>query len=193
MIEILVPHDEQKKKPDGQAIHEIPDWTIKRAWAAGRMPILLKFMYSKGKQYTTVVIPGATRRESDASRTLGEHRVRSVPTSAQIPENLDRALLRESEDVDSFPVAYKSDIHSHVLLAACGQQERAQEATSDAGESCGLFTDSLIKKLREIVPHHVTCAELVELLSPLAEQNPHCEGANKHRFLFEVEGRVPMT
>lgn len=79
-------------------------------------------------------------------------------------------------------------MQSHVLLAACREQQRARECISVSGEPCGFFTDSLIKQLRGIGPNRITYAELLDLLPTLPNQNPQCEGANKDRFIFDLEG-----
>lgn len=79
-------------------------------------------------------------------------------------------------------------MHSHVVLAACRQQQSAQECLSAAGEPRGFFTDGLIKQLRRVGPNRITYADLVDLLPTLPHQNPQCEGANTERCIFDVEG-----
>lgn len=97
-------------------------------------------------------------------------------------------LAGRSGHVDLPPgISYKF-MHSHVLLAACRQQQRARECLSASGEPCGFFTDSLIRTLRGVGPNRITYSALLELLPTLPDQNPQCEGANKDRFIFHVEG-----
>ncbi|KAJ7138012.1 peptidase C14, caspase domain-containing protein [Mycena epipterygia] len=177
-IETLVPYDERTKTPDGKVVHGIPDWTIN--------VLLSRLAAEKGNNITVICdcchSGGATRDNESV------YRVRSVPTFEPLPENLDRTLR-----VALSGESYKCDMNSHVLLAACREQEKAYEATSDAGKPCGFFTDSLVKQLREIEPNRVTYAELVGRLPTLYDQNPQCEGTNKDRFLFDVECRASMA
>ncbi|KAJ7302593.1 hypothetical protein DFH08DRAFT_989052 [Mycena albidolilacea] len=67
------------------------------------------------------------------------------------------------------------------------QQQRAQECISEAEQPCGFFIN-LIKQLRSIGPNRITYAELLELLPTLPNQNPQCEGGNKERFIFGLQG-----
>lgn len=113
-----------------------------------------------------------------------------METFAQIPEDLDKNLFGSGRSAQvSLPpgVSYKF-MHSHVLLAACRQQQRARECISAAGEPCGFFTNSLITLLRRIKPNRITYADLLDLLPTLPDQNPQCEGANQHRYMFEIDG-----
>ncbi|KAJ7138018.1 peptidase C14, caspase domain-containing protein [Mycena epipterygia] len=177
-VETLVPYDERTKTPDGKVVHGIPDWTINI--------LLSRLAAEKGNNITVICDcchSGGATRDSESV-----YRIRSVPTFKPLPENLDRTLR-----VALSGESYKCDMNSHVLLAACREQEKAYEATSDAGKPCGFFTDSLVKQLREIETNRVTYAELVGRLPTLYDQNPQCEGANKDRFLFDVEFRASMA
>lgn len=74
---------------------------------------------------------------------------------------------------------------SHVLLAACRQEERAREYTLPEGLKCGFFTHGLLKCLRATSLGQVTYAQLHLFLPTASDQHPQCEGTNKHRFLFD--------
>ncbi|KAJ7841777.1 hypothetical protein B0H13DRAFT_2365566 [Mycena leptocephala] len=114
---------------------------------------------------------------------------RFVETLLPIPENLDQDLFGgRSGEISLPPGASYKFMHSHVLLAACRQQQRARECLSATGEPCGFFTNSLISQLRRIGPNRITYADLLDLLPTLPDQNPQCEGENKDRYLFEVQG-----
>ncbi|KAJ7138008.1 caspase domain-containing protein [Mycena epipterygia] len=189
MIETVVPYDERTKGPDGQDIHGIPDRTINM--------LLSRLATAKGNNVVAIFdcchSGGITRRvDSD----WNSFRVRSIPTPRPIPENLDRTL-RDAlpEHVDLPPGIRQEFTQSHVLLAACRQQQQARECLSEAGEPCGFFTDSLIQQLRESKSKGITYAQLLELLPTLPDQNPQCEGANIDRFVFDFERRAhdPMA
>ncbi|KAJ7302589.1 hypothetical protein DFH08DRAFT_826472 [Mycena albidolilacea] len=107
---------------------------------------------------------------------------RFVETLVPIPKHLDWNLLGVRSGNVDLPSGIKHKfMHSHVLLAACREQQRARECISASGEP-------LIKQLREIGPNRITYAELLDLLPTLPNQNPQCEGANKDRFIFDLEG-----
>ena len=76
-------------------------------------------------------------------------------------------------------------METHVLLAACQPNQRARE-TQICGVWSGAFTTVLINSLKAWDPsaHSLTYSRLMEHLSPLNDQHPHCEGDNKVRRLF---------
>ncbi|KAJ7137943.1 caspase domain-containing protein [Mycena epipterygia] len=180
-IETLVPRDERTTTLDGQFVHGIPDRTINT--------LLSRLATAKGNNITVIFDcchSGGITRDSGSSILPVP---RFVETLVPIPEHLDWILLgARSGNVDLPPNIKHKFMHSHVLLAACRQQQRARECISASGEPCGFFTDSLIKQLRGIGPNRITYAELLDLLPTLPDQNPQCEGANKDRFIFDLEG-----
>ncbi|KAJ7453079.1 caspase domain-containing protein [Mycena latifolia] len=180
-IETLVPHDERMKDPEGEAIHGIPDRTINM--------LLSQLATAKGNNITVIFDcchSGSITRGSGSGLFLGP---RFVETLAPIPDNLDQGLFGARAGHVSLPPDIRYGfMQSHVLLAACRQQQRARECLSAAGMPCGFFTDGLIKQLRAVGPNRITYAELLDLLPTLPDQHPQCEGANKDRFLFAVEG-----
>jgi hypothetical protein len=105
------------------------------------------------------------------------------------PDNLDQDIWmwglssRTAYAVVPTGFLYKA-MSSHVLLAACRQEEGALEAASANSKPCGAFTSSLIDTLRNCNISAVTYSRLLELLPPLPGQHPQCEGTNKDRFLF---------
>ena len=74
---------------------------------------------------------------------------------------------------------------THVLLAACQPSQRAREI-QNCGVWSGAFTTVLISSLKAWDPsaHSLTYSRLMEHLSSLNGQHPHCEGDNKVRLLF---------
>ncbi|KAJ7193788.1 caspase domain-containing protein [Mycena pura] len=187
-IETIVPHDERGRNAQGETIHGIPDRTVN---------MLLNALASAKGNNITVILDcchsGGISRGSGSS-VLPD--ARFVETFEPIPENLDRNFLenlnpggRSAQVVLPPGINYKF-MHSHVLLAACRQQQRARECISAEGKPCGFFTDSLVKQLRAVGLNRITYTELLDLLPTLPDQHPQCEGKNKDRFLFDVQGPV---
>ncbi|KAJ7879014.1 caspase domain-containing protein [Mycena olivaceomarginata] len=180
-IETLVPHDERTKTPEGAVIHGIPDYTLNA--------LLNRLASAKGNNITVILDCGYSASATRARSSFGMLPVsRAVETRLPIPENLDQDLLVRTGE-DSLPEGTNHKfMHSHVVLAACRQQQSAQECLSAAGEPRGFFTNGLIKQLRRVGPNRITYADLVDLLPTLPHQNPQCEGANTERCIFDVEG-----
>lgn len=120
---------------------------------------------------------------------------RCVETSRSISPTLDDDLWDSSLDRSgkaSIPPGFQYQaMASHVLLAACRQEEFARECLSTEGLACGFFTNSLVKKLGHIPLNQVTYTDLIDVLPTLTHQNPQCEGKNKIRLLFN--GRASFT
>ena len=75
-------------------------------------------------------------------------------------------------------------LSSHVLLSACREEEAAAEDLDAVQRPCGAFTNSLFQKLRDCNIREVTYACLLDIMPPLQNQRPQCEGRNKNRRLF---------
>jgi hypothetical protein len=101
-------------------------------------------------------------------------------TSRPIPADLDGDLWGSSRVRGAHE--YKL-MASHILLAACRQEEYATEISSD-GKNHGFFTASLIKYLQQVDLTRVTYSNLLAHLPTLANQHPQCDGTNKMRTLF---------
>jgi hypothetical protein len=76
------------------------------------------------------------------------------------------------------------DMCTHVLLAACGEDEIAHEACVE-GHTTGVFTKALIPQLYHAAQNPVTYSGLMDRLPPCKNQKLHCGGAHKDRFLFD--------
>ncbi|KAF7337827.1 hypothetical protein MVEN_02005600 [Mycena venus] len=178
----LVPHDERGKTPEGEVIHGIPDRTLNM--------LLSRLASARGDNITVILDCCHSASGTRVGSSPGILPIpRFVETFLPIPEHLDETLTYGRSASASLPEGtLHKFMHSHVLLAACRQQQRARECLSAAGEPCGFFTDGLIKQLRRIGPNRITYADLIELLPTLPDQNPQCEGANKDRYIFDVEG-----
>ncbi|KAJ7073786.1 caspase domain-containing protein [Mycena amicta] len=187
-VKTLVPYDERDKDANGQPIHGIPDRTMDRL--VGRLAsekgdnITLIFDCCHSDGTPTTPIPSISAR-------------RSVETHIPLPENLDRYLFGRTLDEDTLPSIIHPYTRSHVLLAACHQQqpEHAHEILSAGGSPRGFFTDALIRRLRAMGPPdagrvRVTYQELVKSLGTLPNQHPQCLGKHKDWYIFENEGPV---
>lgn len=74
---------------------------------------------------------------------------------------------------------------SHVLLAACRQDEKAYEDSSPDKMIRGVFTQGLRKLLhQENDLTQLTYSMLIDRLPPLQHQHPRCNGKNRGRALF---------
>lgn len=111
-----------------------------------------------------------------------------TPPTVKIPLSIDSDILGSTHTRAvgvSIPVGFQHKyMETHVLLAACSQDQYAQEASSPDGFPCGLFTDNLIRQLRLIELNRVTYVDLLSMLPKMKSQTPQCEGENKRRLLF---------
>ncbi|KAG6829593.1 hypothetical protein H0H87_010742 [Tephrocybe sp. NHM501043] len=84
--------------------------------------------------------------------------------------------------VDSFApsVRAKTGLDSHVLLAACKQGQTASEVNGR-----GVFTEALLRLLKQEGIHKLTYADVIAYIQDLPSQNPQCEGVNQYRKLFD--------
>ncbi|KAJ7671712.1 hypothetical protein B0H17DRAFT_193949 [Mycena rosella] len=122
------------------------------------------------------------------SRDIGK--VRTPPTPSDwIPPDVDSHLWKGHKNCETV-LSYRmwSSAPSHVLPAACGTDERAQETVyQDAGgRSHGCFTWSLISTLRRIPLRHTTYVELREYLGVWTApvQTPYCVGTGRVILFF---------
>ncbi|KAH9923558.1 caspase domain-containing protein [Fomitopsis serialis] len=200
MVETICPHDEGIPDEQGQTIIGIPDRTFD-----GLMRCLA---HEKGDNILAIFdcchSGGVMREMTGTTRALSLERHREP-----IPEDLDQEIWTwhsegASRDVKMvFPAGFSYPaMRSHVLLAACRQDEKAQETHINAeGNTRGLFTLHLLKCLRRAFEEEaslpqLTYARLVDrLLSPevmklcgtsLDGQHPLCEGKNRDRLLFST-------
>ena len=106
------------------------------------------------------------------------------------PADLDRRIWSWSPDDGRYeylpkpklPGSLYKAMETHVLLAACQPRQRAEEI-ENSGVWSGAFTTALMASLKAWDPS-LTYSRLMEHLSPLNGQHPHCEGNNKVRHLF---------
>ncbi|KAH9923544.1 caspase domain-containing protein [Fomitopsis serialis] len=205
MVETISPYDVQTKNGQ-EAVHGIPDrtfdWLMRRLAQEKGDNILAIFdsCHSGGMARGEPPVPGRTR-------ALGPE-VKRYPIS----ETLDQAVWtwRPKGDIDrdARPVVsegfYYAARNSHVLLAACREDEKARENEvvvdgDGRRRSRGMFTHYLLMFLRRAYAQkEILCqltyarlmdalvgAEAVELCRvPLLGQHPICEGNHKDRLLL---------
>jgi hypothetical protein len=76
------------------------------------------------------------------------------------------------------------DVRSHIVLAACGEDQLANESHTHRS---GLFTHHLLTVLKKSDLKNITYASLIIGVTEKmpTSQHPQCEGMNKHRLLFD--------
>lgn len=111
------------------------------------------------------------------------HSARCTPTEKAVKEDLFRGLWRGASDKYSGKHGFfQDDCRSHVLLAACRQNEIATE-----GKEGGRFTQKFLELGKSIPLHQVRYSHIPEHLLKAGthpQQHPICLGQNKDRVLF---------
>ncbi|CAE6496406.1 unnamed protein product [Rhizoctonia solani] len=206
-VEMILPHDANTYDAHGQYNYGIPDLTLAF--------LLYKLSQEKGNNITVILDSCHS-----GSGTRGEVRLRSShdPECPPIPDELD-AQLRRSLSIDYPSEVEKTvskqlsgtimapSLESHILLAACQEDEQAQEApnrdpvTGDMRDPpcTGIFTMALLKELRRC---NITTTSYITLIRNLlaarrenvpryahrmVPQTFQCEGRNQDRLLFSVQ------
>ncbi|PPQ91585.1 hypothetical protein CVT25_012528 [Psilocybe cyanescens] len=117
-----------------------------------------------------------------ASGTRGsqnhEIRVRSIdlPPAAYNPD-IDQDISQGSKDGRH----WRAGLRSHILLAACASTEKAHEH-----QDGGLFSSALLDLFCTVPLDQLRYCDILPRMRPISQQNPQCEGFNKHRFLFNT-------
>ncbi|KAI9567999.1 caspase domain-containing protein [Boletus coccyginus] len=174
-IQCLLPQD--YKKSDTHPIHPIPDRMVgalvesiarvKGDNIASDISVIFDCCHSAS----------GTRVHSEAGYVH-----RTVELDHTIPDKLDQDIWRARSGKIN-PGFASHGLQSHVLLAACGENELAYEY-----DGHGQFTTALLETLKTWAIDDLTYNEVLEHIH-LSKQNPHCEGFNQHRIIFDA--RVP--
>src|ERR1700691_3855507 len=118
---------------------------------------------------------GITRETPKASLTA---RFLETPSTIKISPSIDNeiwsSIYAQAVDVEVLAGFRRKNIASHVVLAACGDQEYAYETTTADGLPRGFFTDNLIKQLHLVDLNRTTYADLPSQLPELINQKPLC-------------------
>ncbi|KAJ7501592.1 caspase domain-containing protein [Mycena galericulata] len=170
LVETICPHDERTHL-GGKYVHGIPDYVL--GW-------LLRSLAKKKGDNITVILDSC--HSSGMARKDGTSR--SARTWARpIPPELDIHLC---DDTSQAPQSWAQSSASHVMLAACKQDESAME-TAGAGQNVhGRFTQTLVTRLRSVPLGDTTYIELLASLDAgtLDGQTPTCNGFNRTRLVF---------
>ncbi|KDQ27330.1 hypothetical protein PLEOSDRAFT_1104020 [Pleurotus ostreatus PC15] len=184
MSETICPHDESSEDDDAPHVYGIPDRTL---WG-----IFHQIAQAKDNNNITVILDccnsGSGTRSSDDEEY--PFNVRSHDKALTLPADIDKDLwnVNTSRGVQFKPKSGFRNMASHVLLAACRQDERARETLNpDTKQMSGAFTNALLRTLSQISAKKITYQSLMELLPRLKGQHPQCEGDNKHCFLFTAD------
>ncbi|KAH7337409.1 caspase domain-containing protein [Rhizoctonia solani] len=228
MVEMILPHDASfassgtdnpsdqdvdarstrrtnTKVADEEYIHGISDLTL---------AFLLYQLSQKKGNNITVILDSC----HSGSGTRGEVRSRNShdPNAPPIPDELD-GRLRKSMSVE-YPSELNQGINSkktsgklmvpsletHILLAACQDNEQAQETPNNKVESgcSGVFTTALLNELRKCDLGNTASTSYATLIRKLLSAHHHhrlntyeragsqtfqCEGRNQDRLLFSTK------
>ncbi|CCM05961.1 uncharacterized protein FIBRA_08200 [Fibroporia radiculosa] len=176
-IQLLVPYDQSSLDAGGK-VHGIPDRTLGA--------LLTRLAGEKGDNISVILDcchSGSGTRADDGEST---YMVRSVEIEA-IPFDLDKDVwslqsLSYEDRATAIATGFAhSGLRSHVLLSACGAEERALER-----DGRGLFTKALIDALLEHGTDKLTYADVVQRIANLPTQHPQCEGVNQNRIHFNA-------
>ncbi|ETW80067.1 hypothetical protein HETIRDRAFT_477650 [Heterobasidion irregulare TC 32-1] len=202
-IETICPHDEGMQTADGQVITGIPDRTVNT--------LLRELATKKGNNISVIFDSchsgGITRNLSVPRPSL---RPRFLPNARPLHPDTDSAIwssgIWTGDAARGFnqkiPSGFRYEaMSSHILLAACRQEEQAFEDLGSA-HSVGLFTSILLKKLQNVAKDCTTYrglfdqvnAAMVEYFDKDTDiQHPQCEGNNKDRVFLDgksVDGDI---
>ncbi|CAE6411637.1 unnamed protein product [Rhizoctonia solani] len=201
---MILPHDASTIDEKQCYNHGIPELTLRF--------LLYKLSQEKGNNITLILDSSQFKRNTRGVRSRSSH----DPNAPSIPDTLDLEL-RKSLSVD-FPAETEHELASklssrsfmgptletHILLAACKSQERAQEITNedfDLGDiiepkASGVFTTALLKELRKCDLSTMSYATLTrKLLADPASyiiqpQTFQCEGRDRDRLVFSVQNSI---
>lgn len=181
----IVPHDIGVGQTTGQTTHPIPDRVIGA--------LLDGLAREKGDNITVILDcchafsgtrdPVRIQRRADIKgqlpAKLDKKILSQVPKNAVYGSPMDITLTTQSGFL-------RPDLSTHVLLAACKDQESAWES-----HGRGDFTAALLRILRRPGANKLTYVDLINELPILPSQNPQCEGYNQKRILFN--SRTPRV
>ncbi|THU90069.1 hypothetical protein K435DRAFT_864623 [Dendrothele bispora CBS 962.96] len=180
MIEMLLPHDFALDGSDddrGQGVLDV------------KLRYLLEELASKKGNNITCIFDSChsgSGTRSDEKNSSFVVRGIDLPQNYTIPLSMFSSnFISESSRASSIAKGSENfGLLSHVLLSACLPEQEAKEI-----QGSGVFTSALLKLLREYGVDKLTYEEVVDHLPVLYEQNPQCEGVNRHRILFN--SKVP--
>ncbi|KAJ6589341.1 caspase domain-containing protein [Mycena capillaripes] len=179
VVETLCPADQSTLDDQGRVIPGIPDVTVNA--------LLRILARHKGNNITFIcdschsggVDRGLDAECHDRGPHAEYHVARYSRETPHLPPNIDRDILVEADCAgEAFP--FHGSYTSHILLAACAEEQRAYEL-SDGFHCFGAFTAALTSRLRRLKYsiEHVTYSELMASIilrtKPYYPQNPQNE------------------
>ena len=104
---------------------------------------------------------------SDSDEGLGKSRATKLEELfgkvPLLPDELDNDIMLRTMDL----AVEGGDQASHVLLAACGDQETAREDYPGSGERQGCFTRAFLKEVKDTSRGDMSYADLIEYFPQL--------------------------
>ncbi|KAJ7429953.1 caspase domain-containing protein [Mycena galericulata] len=179
-VEAIAPVDERTMDADGKYVHAIPDYIL--GW------LLWELSRKKGPNITVILdscFSGGMGRDSGKARRSGKS------LSLPIPLDLDNDLWEGKTETAMSRCLWSPSATSHVLLAACREDETAWEISYSHDSIHGRFTESLITWLRRVPLENTTYVELLNCLPVWPGQTPHCVGSRRNQLVFN--GNYPAT
>ncbi|KAJ7476217.1 caspase domain-containing protein [Mycena latifolia] len=178
-VEAICPVDERTTDAAGEYVHTIPDYIL--GW------LLWELAAKKGSNITVIF---DSCHVGGMGREFGVSRNASSP-SPRVPLDLDSHLWRGKTATATARSMWEKGASSHVLLAACREDETAREIRYTDKSVHGRFTEGLIFHLRRATLETTTYAELLNLLPEWSGQTPQCYGERRNRLVFD--GNYPAT
>ncbi|KAJ7488197.1 hypothetical protein FB451DRAFT_733280 [Mycena latifolia] len=128
----------------------------------------------------------------DSCHSSGMAREAGTPRTARscsrsIPPELDSPLCNDTSQTQQ---SWSQSSATHVMLSACRQGEAAREIPGVDNIVHGIFTSSLVTRLRSVPLENTTYTELLGGLAILPGQTPSCNGLNRNRLVFSGDCAV---
>ncbi|TFK37085.1 caspase domain-containing protein [Crucibulum laeve] len=171
-IQMLIPYDfvpEEVATESGQGILD------------KEFNLLLSYIAEEKGDNITVILDcchsgSGTRSEDSSILTRGLN----LPEGYTIFPNLDPVVSSGARGTEIPSRFARAGLASHVLLAACREDQTAKE-TADGG----IFTAALLDAFNKVGINSVTYEDVVSLLQHFGyDQNPQCEGIHRSRKFF---------
>ncbi|KAJ7208665.1 hypothetical protein GGX14DRAFT_365196 [Mycena pura] len=178
-VEAISPVDEGTIDIAGNYVHPIPDYVL--GW------LLWQLAEKKGSNITVIF---DSCHSGGMGRDTGTPRAR-ISLSPPIPPDLDSDLWTGGTEMSTCYRIWSPSTATHVLLAACREDETAQEVVLKNNSCRGRFTERLITLLRRLPLERTTCAGLIACLPIWSGQTPHCVGARRNRLVFNANHAWP--
>ncbi|PVG00045.1 hypothetical protein CPB86DRAFT_702211 [Serendipita vermifera] len=166
MVQMLIPYDfsaeidvvNTKISGGGNVVYAIPDRTIGT--------LLERVAFEKGDNLTVIFDCCHSGSGTRGFGTGPDSQDRTLGITTTFPADIDMDILSSSRTlVSAIPAGFlHSNLQSHVLLAACNSNELAREVRGR-----GVFTQALLKALRESGIENLSYSDLIDGLPSLLQ------------------------